>query len=248
MTATEWATIAPVVSSLAALATVIVAYLALRATIRFRSELSLSEQIGNVPDLYVKEYLYRQFSTPLRVGTQELHTLKDARALAKEEITPRDNETPEQAKERFLNATLDSNWENKFVYELSLALEQVGAMILVGAIPLELVLAINGDQIVDDWMYCSRFIEKRLRNPQVAPTSRVHDAKNIYYHRRHGEWLAYAAAIWLFQKWEGGHLIDLEATFGNVETMRKRELELRQVDSELIPETTQKSLRRILDE
>lgn len=246
MTAAEWATIAPVVASLAALATVAVTYLALRAAIRFRSELSLSEQISNVPDLYVKEYLDRQFSTPLFVDTQELHTLKEARALAKEEIKPRDNETPEQARERFLNATLGSGWENKFAYELSLALERVGAMVLAGAIPLELVLAINGDQIVDDWMYCSRFIEKRLRNPQVAPTSRVHDTKNLYYHRRHGEWLAYAAAIWLFQKWEGGHLRDLEATFENVETMRKRERELRRIDSELIPEATQKSLRKIL--
>ncbi len=246
MTVTEWATVAPMVSSLAALATVIVTCLALRATIKFRSELSLSEQIGNIPDLYVKEYLDRRFSVPLRVGTQELHTLKEARALAKEEIKPRDNETPGQARERFLNATLGSCWENKFAYELSLALERVGAMVLAGAIPLELVLAINGDQVIDDWMYCSRFIEKRLRDPQVAPTSRVDDAKNIYYHRRHGEWLAYAAAIWLFQKWEGGHLRDLGATFGNVEVMRKHEQELRRIDSELIPEATQKSLRKIL--
>ena len=247
MTATDWATIAVVVTSLAALATAIVAYLALRATIRFRSELSLSEQIGNVPDLYVMEYLDRRFSVPLCVGTQELHTLKEARALTKEEIKPKDNETPEQARERFLNATLGSGWENKFAYELSLGVERAGAMVLAGAIPLQLVLALNGGQIVDDWMYCSRFIEKRLRNSQDAPTSRGHDAKNIYYHRRHGEWLAYAAAIWLFQKWEGGHLSDLKATFGNVETMHKHEQELRRIDSELIPKATQNSLRRILD-
>lgn len=115
MTASEWASIATIVSAGIALAALIVSYLLFRASIRFRSDLSLPEQIGNVPDFYGKEYLDRKFGTMIKVGNSELYTLKDARELAKREIRPREGETDEQARERFFQATLQQgSWENKF--------------------------------------------------------------------------------------------------------------------------------------
>jgi hypothetical protein len=148
----------------------VVASLTFCYLLKFRSELALPEQIANIPEFLRKEYLERRFPPRVTKKFEWLHTLKDARLRAENELKPRDNEKKEDTRKRFRDSTLEEGgWQIDFAYELSLALEQVGVMVLAGAIPLGIVLAMNAPQIIEDWGYCSKFVEKKIRDKSLKP-------------------------------------------------------------------------------
>lgn len=230
----------------------IIAYITLLATIKFRSELSFPEQISNIPDILNEEYLKRQFSPPAKTNERELYNLKDARLLIQDELKLKGDETLEQARDRFLTSTLqdfrdhDYYWQNKFAYEVSLGLEQVGIMILTGAIPLNLVLVLCAYQIIEDWGYCSILVKEKIRGND-APIPKSQDYKeSVVFHRRHGEWLAYAAAIYMYKNYSGERLNYLISLIGEIEKIKKHEKKLRKFDSAIIPHSVNKNIEDIL--
>jgi hypothetical protein len=211
MALTDWATL---IAAFAALASVLVALVMLYAAIKFH-------QIANLPDFFRREYTDKHFNDPRTTadGTK-LKTLRDARYFVQEKLES--VETREEARSQFIKNTKKRGlWENKFANELSIALEQVGAMVLAGAIPLRLVLALNGYQIIEDWGYCRRLVEDEIcgtKNckPSRSPILKKSDEKNpIFYHRRHGKWLAYAAIIYMSQNYKSGCLNDLISAIDN---------------------------------
>ena len=114
-------------------------------------------------------------------------------------MEPGSGESPQAARQRVLEATIEQGTlENKVADEIALALERVGAMVMAGGIPLCYVLAQIAPRIVQDWGLCSKLVEEVIRQEKqpIYRPSRSSGNK-IWFPRLHGQWLAYAAAIWL---------------------------------------------------
>jgi hypothetical protein len=93
------------------------------------------------------------------------------------------------------DATTLGTWQNKFCYELSIALERLGAAVFTGVVPSRLVLCVASDQLIEDWLLLSDFIEAHRRRPGGA--TRELRGEKLDYHRRHAEWLALLAGLWM---------------------------------------------------
>lgn len=92
-------------------------------------------------------------------------------------------------KEYFIS--LDKSFdENKD--KISKALQRIGIMMYIGAIPLSYVLIMNGYQVVTDWMRISKFVDDIRGGNWLAAKS-----NNIPYCRRHAEWLALVCFMYL---------------------------------------------------
>ena len=235
--------------------TILALMLSIYATVlvlRFRHQLSFSEQIANIPNFLNKRYLDREIK-----GTKEDEpkTLKEARDhLRKEDegveafkiIQEKIGEKEEKRR----------TWHNKYAYEASLALQNIGLMLIVGAIPIKLVLSEFACIIIEDWRFCQRFIEEDLRSetPLKWKSSKTHKLiKPMFYSRRHAEWLAYASALYLHEYWEfiegeGNRLFALKnalSLFGSVHEIRQREHELRRAE-ELAPKNVMSEIDKFL--
>ncbi|MCK4953257.1 hypothetical protein KAS14_05695 [Candidatus Bathyarchaeota archaeon] len=217
----------------------IIAIFAIYRAFRFRQELSFPEQIANIPEFLRREYAYRKFDE------NKFKTLEQARNEIRNITKIKRMNVKEIQKEILEN---EDSWYNKFAYQASIGLQHIGLMILVGAIPIKLVLPDIGKLIIEDWSYCSELIEKKLREDVLTLKTDKKYSKKIHFSRRHAEWLAYAAALYLYNYWEGEKTNELLLRlFGkNVELIRKRERELRESEPALISDTTSKKIEEFL--
>ena len=97
------------------------------------------------------------------------------------------------AKENVLPGTKDY----QCVHELSHALEQLGALVMAGAIPLKFVLAHRAPRIIIDYLACQPVIEQERERFQIALSGRP----SLLCQFRHGEWLAGAALTYMVVHW-----------------------------------------------
>lgn len=245
----DYVDIVTAVTLLVSFSSVIVALLALARASRFRSELALSEQLNYVPEILNKEYLDRQLTTPIAYSEIELHNLKQARRCVQKQIESTEDKSPEESYNDFLDSTLiDKTWENEYAYEVSIGLESVGIAGLGGALPLNLVFELCALLVVEDWGYCYRFVEEKLRRgPDALRPKSDADEGVIGLHRRHGEWLAYASAIYLEKHWEGEHLDQLVSRLGGVGLIQKKERIIREFHSDMTPSAVKKNIKKLLD-
>ena len=237
----ELTRMAPILSALVALLAILFAF-------RFRREPSRAEQMKNISELFIKKHLDRVFQNPISIGQKSVTTLKEARRSASAAVAPKNGEAAGKSREDFLSRTLDqSTWENKFAYELSIALEELGAAIFAGALPLDFVLALNADQIVEDWSYVETFVNsEKLRRRSDAPIPKRSSLQgDVFYHRRHAEWLVYVADLWLSRNWISGQEKRMAIEL-SISTIRRRERALRQMDKSLLASSTKSTLRRMI--
>lgn len=115
----------------------------------------------------------------------------------------------------FLNST-DGSWDtfkaesvdkrekaNKMAYEISLALHYLGVAAASGAIPLRLLFVDQARVILLDWVFAESLVDSIRAIQQEAeerlPTiiSVGERAVSVPQHRRHGEWLALAAYLFV---------------------------------------------------
>lgn len=81
--------------------------------------------------------------------------------------------------------------ENQLAYELNIAIEQLGLAVWTGMVPLNVVLPLAADQLIEDWLLCKAWLDDyRLQKQTVAEDGTP-------FHRRHGEWLALVAWAWM---------------------------------------------------
>lgn len=226
----DWINIGVAISSLivSISSLVVSSYLILK----HRRELSFSEHIANAPEFLYKEYINRELAKPITIDGQEYNTLREARNA----ITKRIGKKERQG----LTSIKDEAW-NEFTYQLSIALQNVGLMILAGAVPIKLVLPNVAGLIVEDWNLCSKIVEARRTVAPMLKTSKKLSAP-IYFQRRHAEWLATAAAIYLYNYWEGEGLNEWLHQFQAFEKLEKREQELRGAEPYLVLDKTSKEI------
>jgi hypothetical protein len=200
--------VASIVTALATIMLVVVAT-------RLRRVLDVPQQIANLPQLLRSEYLNREYkdasgrSVLLR---ETRHEFRRARLM-------RSSESADPITEA---ANEDSTW-NRYAYEAVDALERVGAYVLAGALPLGFVMRLSAGTIVEDWFFCRELVARMRRDDYLK------SSKNIQFRRRHAEWLAYAAILYLSKNgWHGGYLDEIFASQdGGIDFIRRRERELR---------------------
>jgi hypothetical protein len=212
---------------------------ALYLAFRFHAERTLAEQIRTVPVGLIEEYLDRELPPGIRGSNgQVLRTLKQARELAR----PALNDGPERR--AFLERSVEEGtWENAVAHEVSVALNRVGILVLAGGLPPRVVLALNGRQFVEDWDLCSKLVKELIREQrEFSPRADL----DVGWHRRHGEWLACAAAIYLADQWTGPYLGEFIRRMGGLDAVRERERAIRRMEPELGPRSASKAIRKLL--
>lgn len=200
----------------------------------YRQRLSLREQIANVPEFIFKEYKNRELPSPLKANGKEFKTLFDVRDILRGTLK--------------VNSNSDLAEYKKIIYnEISRALQNIGLVTLVGAIPIRLVLPDIAAVIAEDWNYCRDFVEKELREDKIILKKKKElTDKQIHFSRRHGEWLACAAVIYLHRRrWRGAKVDIIFKPFGKIEDIEKREQELRENEPDLSKKTS-KEIRKFL--
>ena len=246
----------------ASLAAVLVALYAVRASFRFRRELSVSEQIANVPEWLRNQYWERKIEPPIDYKDEdktrhELRTLRDVRRVLSSELSAASDEAAAKLLEQFLSSTRDKNdWQNRVAWELSNALEDVGVMVLAGAIPLRLVLAADGPQILRDWGYCRVLVEEKLWKEAPIEPKAWTSRSRVYFGRRHAKWLACAAAIYMDSYWKlevrKPHRRAVLAWIRRegLEALKtyRRDLEALETPLIQIPKATRQEIKELLDE
>ena len=148
---------------------------ALYLVIRFRKELSLSEQVSNTTRHIYDEYSKRKLDPPIKFRNKRYKNLEEIRHLIRRS----------KREDKFDEISSDSGW-HKFSWEISLAMQHVGLLILPDI----------ACMIVTDWNYCSKLIEENRKGNPILIDSKK-SGNPIYFTRRHAEWLAFAAAVYL---------------------------------------------------
>lgn len=235
-------------SFLTDLATVIISLVVLCFAVTLRDRLSLGEQIANIPELLNDLYIFGKIPPPhfeveskKYVKIKKLKYFRDARNIINSKI-----KDEELSLECFYENTLKigKTWENNYTYHVSISLNQLGLMILSGAVPINLALSNISDIILLDWMYCKKLIKKiRLDDPIKCKTEHRSD---IYIIRKNAEWIAYAAAIYKLNKWTGFKCQKTIRSLGekSYEDIKKREIILRK--HEILNKKVSKSIHKFL--
>ncbi len=92
-----------------------------------------------------------------------------------------------------LNFYGNINPTDKDVYLLGKSLQQVGALCLLGSVPIRPLLFLNGPQVIEDWLLVKNHVYhirgQKLYEPAVMP-----------FHRRHAEWVSLLSVMWMMNQ------------------------------------------------
>ena len=182
---------------------------------------SWSQQVLNVRDAFISDYLDRKLRSEPEVSASQfgenwepikerfftnvqngnslkLVTLKDARQLAafmlKEDFVNWED---------FLTKTdVLNSWENRLAYEIGLAMNRLGALILSGAVPVGPVLALAARQFLQDYCYAKAHLGSIQTEAGQLETRASKPWGASKMDRRHAVWLAHASALHLLRQWK----------------------------------------------
>jgi len=214
---------------------------------RYRTEPAYIQQIGNIYNFCIQEYQDKILNTEIAIHGSRKASIREIRNEIKNEFTSKNI-----TRKEFYDSTLkEGNWKNKAVYQISICLERIGLVVLIGGIPIGYILASNGYQIVQDWAYCKELVNKKLRlKSPVQKNYSNDDNKNIYFIRRHGEWLAYAACVYMDKYWENNkyntELKEYLKEIGDIDQIKKQEKKIRQSEKSTIPKNINKTIEDLL--
>lgn len=132
---------------------------------------------------------------------------------------------------------------NRIAFYLAEALQLLGLACYTGDVALARVLVNLGDAIVDDWYVCERWVSTyRSSQSLLNPGMR----KDVAYHRRHGEWLALAAALYMYEKWKYDPAARLLQVWGGALAARETLRRLTSVDAYVLSRTAAEDLEALI--
>lgn len=237
--------------------TTLLAIGSLSMNLSFRQELAFPEKVSNLHSLYFTAYLDREFPKPIVLDGTKYTTVKRARWWLRDTLRhPSETWQRDQYAARLheywiasTDTTEGHELHRQLAYELSVMLERLGALAASGAVPVEIVVEVNGYQLVEDWIYAKAHVKERIRNAE-DPIARdvAAGAQPIPFSRRHAEWLACIAALYMHKYWHGGDRLDYYLTeMGGVDEIRERERQLRRFDQPLMPKPVAHKLAAFVD-
>lgn len=162
--------------------------------------ISKKDQISFISEFLKNEYFERKAAFRNNNSEPVWGSISTEREKYEEYIYARRNDEENYGMDVYVNQTLkgclagdEKEPENRFAWELSVALDHVGMAILMGAIPPSYVFAISSRQIVRDWRLSGDLIEC-LRNQQIGYRK---DRISLADRRVYAQWLACASIIFL---------------------------------------------------
>ena len=216
------ALIATVLSSITTIALAIFAFLTLRTHRVNARHAAVSTWSGGL-SILISDYLDRTFKrNPPTINGRTVEHVRDARDSAWDD---REGDV-----ENWNNQSLrpSTSWHNRVAYELAIALERIGISVFTGPIPANVFVALAADQVLEDWLLCRAWIKEYQSESPMAG--------GVAFHRRHAEWLALLAALWMHRTFpEYPPLADVIRLEGDIETMELRFKLLSDLEHELMP-------------
>lgn len=92
---------------------------------------------------------------------------------------------------------------------LSRALQRVGIAVFYKFIPDQYVFAMNAVQIVSDWVLLRDYMDS-FRKAAKSADGHSASIQDIIFYRRHAEWLALKARMWIEEKDDARFLVDTD--------------------------------------
>lgn len=228
-----------VASLLSAGAAVYLVYL----TLQFRRHISRSESVQNLPEILIDRYLQREMTKPYTVDGTELKKLKALRNEVLQRHRSKSAGWKEVIETEIAPESLENGVENRLAYELSLALDEIGVMVMTGSLPLGAVIELAGIQILEDWTICRELVKKRIRREN--PVSLKSEDANEPLHRVHAEWLAMIIAARLEDRFEGDRVQELLEMLGSPKDVRDRVVSLSEACEPVISDRIGTRLKEI---
>jgi len=234
-------TIALIVS----LASIWISYKRARSTEHSLEEQRASSARAAIIDYIVREYLEREFkmTQPPAIHGKIVRSLREAKQHARKEY--------EQNPEKWDKASRRSNlgaWQNAVAFETAWVLENLGATVFSGALPLGIALAIVGDVVIDDWILCRSWVNSYREDEKAISQVQTTHTPGVHYHRRHAEWLALIATLWMTRHWRYPNCDLIADWYGGKQNLPQKIRALSRADGALMPQTVRhevKSLTKI---
>ncbi len=237
-------------SLISGLAGGIAAFYAYKAIKTQTNSLTYAANVLAINEFIIKSYINRK---PIKYGPNP----KDADFVADREAARRAFiDDPDMWRSKCLaNIPADETdsvlRHNQLVAnEISHSLQHLGLAVFTGVLPLKLLLASNGDGIVLDWLVIKHMMDDHRRSGDVYSTQVM--AEKIYAKRRHAEWIALVAFLWLRRNW---HLagqwnnalgrITENPYYGGVERIKKLVMRITVADKNLLSDQTRKEVREL---
>ena len=192
--------------------------------------------VTGLKEFALGEYANRECS--IEINDQQIHKLKNAQHHALTELRANRKQWEENSKK-----SSKDTWQNQTAYETAISLERLGLVALTGLVPLGVVLAIFGDQIIDDWLVCRHWV-KSYREEENFTSNAVHNNNSVPYHRRHGEWLVLLTLLWVknkslsFKNYE-----ELLTDYGGEKKIEQLLVQYSRNDAELMPKNAWRDIK-----
>jgi hypothetical protein len=208
------------------------AWLSARAARESASTARQSLDLSGITRFIAEEYESRRFDSIPIPGLEGPSSLKEVRLLALRQYE-------EDAERWDVESQVGNTWQNEVAYEIALMLEQIGVAVFTGLVPLRMVLALYGARFVKDWLLCRSWVRSYQDRAEMV-------SHHISYHRRHGEWLALVAAMWMDENWTYPNSKRVLSECGGTDGARARISDLSKVDETLMPRSVQEDIKELV--
>jgi hypothetical protein len=99
-----------------------------------------------------------------------------------------------------------NSWQKKATYNISWALQDLGALVRSGAMPAGFVFINGARLIIEEWVFCLGLVYEDFRKSGHNIQFRaLTDNPELGAVRRHAEWLACASAIYWYNNYQNGY-------------------------------------------
>ena len=218
----------------------LVAAIAIFYTLRLRRELSLDQKLGNVTALFHSEYLDRKLDHPVDLP-DEKKTKTDRIEVIRDFVRQKFATDKNFAAAFADNSIKFGTWEYVFVEELMHGLQDLGIAVASGALPLPLVLADAGHVILEDYSYAITYL--KLWREQSCESLHASENSELFWSRRHGEWIVHVAVIFIARNWACPATVTLIQRLGlDLDKCLRRERAIRMQEWQLFPRDLQREL------
>ncbi|MGI4835121.1 MAG: hypothetical protein ACRYFK_16835 [Janthinobacterium lividum] len=203
-------------------------------------------QAGNL--LALNEFMMNSYVNRKPITYRE--EMKDADFIVdREQTRTLFKQDPEQWRNNCLTNLL-SRSQQLTTNEISHSLQHLGLAAFVGTVPLSLLLVNLGDSLVLDWMIIKHSVDMYRQHGMVYSTQVT--TQLVYAKRRHAEWLALIAFLWLTQNWHyedqfGQVLTKItgDSYYGSTEQIKQQIRNITIADRSVLSDETKRDVHRL---
>ncbi len=188
------------------------------------------------------EYLEREFKATHapKINGKEEKLLRAAKSKAMDEYKQNPVEWDEVS-----SLSNQDTWQNHVAFEIAWALEHLGASVFMGILPLDMVLGIVGETVIDDWLLCRSWVKSYRDFEGTISQVETTGVGDVDYHRRHAEWLVLVTVEWMRKNWQYESCDKVAQVYGGEGNLPPRIRSLSRVDEMLMPPIVKEQVKSL---